>query len=231
VLTLLAQGDLAEAAHLAETHKLPMSQARVHLAQGDAATALALLEPLGRHAEAKGWEDERLKVTLLQAVALHEQGEQEEALQILRDALVLARPGGFVRIFVDEGTPMAHLLSEALTRGMMPEYTGRLRAVLEAEKLEKQKRHDQSSLPLAAPPAVITPASPSPSARPLIEPLSGREIEVLQLMAEGLSNHEISQRLFLALSTVKGHNRIIFSKLQVERRTEAVARARELGLL
>jgi LuxR family maltose regulon positive regulatory protein len=61
--------------------------------------------------------------------------------------------------------------------------------------------------------------------------LSQREIEVLQLIAQGLSNHEISDRLFLALSTVKGHNRIIFDKLQVQSRTEAVARARELHLL
>ena len=66
---------------------------------------------------------------------------------------------------------------------------------------------------------------------PLVEPLSQRELEVLQLIAQGLSNEEISQRLFLALSTVKGHNRIIFDKLQVQRRTEAVARARALGLL
>jgi LuxR family transcriptional regulator, maltose regulon positive regulatory protein len=65
----------------------------------------------------------------------------------------------------------------------------------------------------------------------LVEPLSLRELEVLQLIAQGLSNREISERLFLALSTVKGHNRIIFGKLQVQRRTEAVARARELGLL
>jgi LuxR family maltose regulon positive regulatory protein len=65
----------------------------------------------------------------------------------------------------------------------------------------------------------------------LIEPLSPRELEVLQLVAEGFSNREISERLFLALSTVKGHNRLIFDKLQVKRRTEAVARARELGLL
>ena len=69
------------------------------------------------------------------------------------------------------------------------------------------------------------------SAQPLIEPLSQRELEILQLITRGFSNHEISQRLFLALSTVKGHNRIIFSKLQVQRRTEAVARARELDLL
>ena len=65
----------------------------------------------------------------------------------------------------------------------------------------------------------------------MVEPLSQRELEILQLMAEGLSNREISERLFLAVNTVKGHNQIIFDKLQVQRRTEAVARARELGLL
>ncbi len=65
----------------------------------------------------------------------------------------------------------------------------------------------------------------------MVEPLSQRELEVLQLIAQGLSNREISERLFLALSTVKGHSRVIFDKLQVQRRTEAVARARELGLL
>src|SRR5258708_34925752 len=69
-----------------------------------------------------------------------------------------------------------------------------------------------------------------PTAPPLIEPLSQRELEVLQLIAQGLSNHEISEQLFLALDTVKGHNRRIFEKLHVQRRTEAVARARELGL-
>jgi LuxR family maltose regulon positive regulatory protein len=73
--------------------------------------------------------------------------------------------------------------------------------------------------------------SPAPSAQPLIESLSQRELEVLQLIAQGLSNDEIGKRLFLALDTVKGHNRRIFDKLQVQRRTEAVARARELGLL
>lgn len=71
----------------------------------------------------------------------------------------------------------------------------------------------------------------SASLHPFVEPLSQRELEVLQLIAQGLSNDEISKRLFLALSTVKGHNRIIFDKLQVQRRTEAVARARALGLL
>jgi LuxR family transcriptional regulator, maltose regulon positive regulatory protein len=69
-----------------------------------------------------------------------------------------------------------------------------------------------------------------PPSQPLIEPLSHRELEVLHLIAQGLSNQEIGERLFLALDTVKGHNRKIFGKLQVQRRTEAIARARELGL-
>src|SRR6266568_451453 len=214
VLTLLHRGHLAAAAHLAQTHDLPISQARVHLAQRDPSTALAVLGPWRRQVEAKGWADERLKVMVLQAVALHMNGEKDKAVHLLCDALALAAPGGFIRLFVDEGPPMAHLLSEAEASGRMPDYTGKLLAVLEADA---QKREDKSSLP--------------PPAQPLLEPLSRRELEVLHLIAQGLSNHEICERLFLALDTVKGHNRKIFDKLQVQRRTEAVARARELGLL
>ncbi len=214
VLTLLHQGHLAAAAHLAQTHGLPLSQARVHLAQGDPSAALAVLESWRGQMEAKGWQDERLKVMVLQAVALQAHGEKDKAVQLLGDALTLAEPGGFIRIFVDEGPPMAHLLSEAEALGMMPDSIGKLLALFKAEE---QKREDTSSLP--------------PPAQPLIEPLSRRELEVLHLMAQGLSNQEMCERLFLALDTVKGHNRKIFDKLQVQRRTEAVARARELGLL
>lgn len=216
VVTFLRQGNLAAAAHLTQTHDLPLSQARVHLAQGDTSAALAVLGPLRQQMEAKGWEDERLKAMVLQAVALQAHGEKDKAVQLLGDALALAEPGGFIRIFVDEGIPMAQLLAEAVTRGMMPDYTGKLLAVFEAEE---QKGKDKSSLPVA------------PPVQSLIEPLSQRELEVLQLIAQGLSNREISERLFLALDTVKGHNRKIFDKLQVQRRTEAIARARELGLL
>ena len=113
VLTLLRQGNLAAAAQLAQTHELPISQARVHLAQGDPSAALALLEPLRQQAEAKGWADERLKVMVLQAVALHAHGETDTAVQLLGDALALAEPGGFIRLFVDEGMPMAQLLSDS----------------------------------------------------------------------------------------------------------------------
>lgn len=213
VLTLLHQDNLAAAAHLAEKHELPLSQARVHLAQGDPSTALAVLELLRQQAEAKAWADEQLKVMVLQAVALQAHGEHDKAAQTLGEALVLAEPGGFIRIFVDEGLPMAELLSEA-AHGMMPDYVGKLLTAFEAEK-----REGKSHLPAALPDGS------------LLEPLSQRELAVLRLIAQGLSNREISERLFRALDTVKGHNRNIFDKLQVQNRTEAVARARELGLL
>jgi len=216
VLILLRQGHLAAAAQLAQTHESPISQARVYLAQGDSTAALTMLSPWRRQAEAKGWADERLKVMVLQAVALHLNDEKGKAVRLLCDALALAAPSGFIRLFVDEGSPMTQLLSEAAAIGVMPDYTGKLLAVLGAEA---QKRAITSSLPSASP------------AQSLIEPLSPRELEVLRLMAQGLSNQEICERLFLALSTVKGHNRTIFGKLQVQRRTEAVAHARELGLL
>jgi LuxR family maltose regulon positive regulatory protein len=212
VLTLLRQGHLAAAARLAERHELPISQARVHLAAGDTSAALAVLDPWRRHVEAKGWADERLKVMVLQALALQAYGDKDKAVQLLVDALALAEPGGFVRSFVDEGSPMAELLSAAAAHGRMPDFIGKLLAVFDAGQLT---RADKSYRPPAQPP---------------IEPLSQRELEVLRLITEGLSNHEIGERLFLALDTVKGHNRRIFGKLQVQRRTEAVARARELGL-
>jgi LuxR family maltose regulon positive regulatory protein len=213
VLVLLRQGYLETAARLAQMHDLPLSQARVLLAQGDTSAALAVLEPLRQQAEEKVWHDEQLKVMVLQALAHYAHGEKDTAIQLLGDALALAEPEGFIRLFVDEGIPMAQLLSEAATCRMMPDYIGKLLAVFEVEKQKSEGKSD------------LLPA------QPLIEPLSKRELEVLRLIAQGLSNREIGERLFLALSTVKGHSRIIYDKLQVQRRTEAVARARELGLL
>lgn len=212
VVTFLRQGNLPAAAHLTQTHDLPLSQARVHLARGDVSAAIAVLESYRQQVDAMDWKDERLRTMVLQALALHAHSEEDKALQVLHDALALAEPGGFIRIFVDEGLPMAELLSEAATHGIHPEYVGNLLAAI---KHEKQGHIQKSGF----------------SAEPLINPLSQRELEVLQLIAQGLSNDEIGKRLFLALDTVKGYNRKIYDKLQVQRRTEAVARARELGLL
>jgi LuxR family maltose regulon positive regulatory protein len=230
VLTLLRQGDLVGAADLAQSHELAMSLARVHLARGDTAAALRILEPLRREAGAKGWEDERLRAMVLEALADHACGEKDKALELLADALSRAAPGGFIRLFVDESAPMYQLLSEAAANGIIPDYVGRLLAVFKAE--DRKNAAGQHKLARKDPKrAGESSSAGSRRCQPLIEPLSQRELEVLRLIAEGLSNREISERLFVALITVKGHNQRIFGKLQVQRRTEAVARARELGLL
>ena len=214
VLTLLQQGNLAAAAHLAQTHDLPLSQARVHLAQGDPSAALAVLEPYRRRVEERAWADEQLKTMILQAVAFQALGERARAVELLDGALALAEPGGFIRIFVDEGTPMARLLREALSRGVRPEYVRRLLAAFPVDEAER-----------AASPATRVAGSR------LAEPLSSRELEVLPLIAKGLTNQEIAARLYLSLHTVKAHARTIYAKLGVSSRTQAVARGRALGYL
>jgi LuxR family maltose regulon positive regulatory protein len=178
--------------------------------------AMSLLERLLQAAEACGRMGSVIEMLVLQGLALEAQGDIPAALVPLERALALAEPEGYVRIFLDEGRPMAQLLSEAATRGIMPDYTGKLLAAFDAEG----RIYPDDS------PRLATLAS-----QPLVEPLSDRELEVLRLIAQGLSNREISEQLFLAVITVKGHNRNIFRKLQVRRRTEAIARARELGLL
>jgi len=182
--------------------------------------AMDLLARLLYAAEAGERMGSVIEILLLQALAHAALGDIPSALAPLERALTLAEPEGYVRLFADERAPMACLLTEAAARGIKPDYIPRLLAAFEAGEPKGEPN----------PPPPVSP-TPAPSAQPLIEPLSEREIEVLHLIAQGLSNRAIADRLFIALSTVKGHNRVIFGKLQVQRRTEAVARARELGLL
>jgi LuxR family transcriptional regulator, maltose regulon positive regulatory protein len=148
---------------------------------------------------------------MLQAVAHHVHGEKELAVQLLGEALALAEPGGFIRVFVDEGLPMKQLLQEVASRGMAPEY---IRHVLAAFSHGGAKR-----------------AALYATVEPLVEPLSEREVEVLQHIADGRTDQEIADRLYLSLYTVKVHARNIYGKLGVNKRMQAVARARELGVL
>jgi len=218
VRTLLRQGDLAAAATLARQHELPLSQAWVCLAQGDPAAALAVLEPLRRQMDKKGWRDEQLKIMLLQAVAYdavaaQAGGETDKAVQQLAEALALAEPEGYIRIFVDEGLPMARLLSAATDRGIRPDYVSKLLAAFAVDKqVEKQE-------------------SVSPPTQALVDPLSERELEILTLIAAGLKNKEIAAQLFISLNTVLYHVKNIYGKLGVNKRTLALIKARELNLL
>jgi LuxR family maltose regulon positive regulatory protein len=188
--------------------------------------AMGLLQRLLEAAQEGGRMGSAIEILVRQALAHKAQGDIPLALVPLARALTLAEPEGYVRVFVDEGAPMAELLGRmsGSREGGTPrvkEYIHTLLAVFPRTADRELRTELAESLH----------SVPSPQASSLVEPLSQRELEVLQLVAQGLSNQEISVRLFLALNTVKGHNRKIFSKLQVQRRTEAVARARELGLL
>jgi LuxR family maltose regulon positive regulatory protein len=214
VLTSLHQGNLTAPAHLAQTHELPISRARVQLAQGDTGAAVAELEPLRQQVEAKGWQDERLNVMVFQAVAHHAHGEKEEAVQMLGDALALAEPGGFIRIFVDEGPPMARLLYEALSQGIAPDYVQRLLA----------------AFPINEPEQVDPSKSQAPESE-MIEFLSERELEVLGLLAQGLKYNQIAEQLIVSLNTIRSHTKNIYNKLEVNNRTQAIQKANDLNFL
>ena len=194
--------------HLIEVEKT--SLVRVYLAQGKAKEALTILEPLLLESEKRGRRMSVIENLVLQALAFQSQGKLAEALNTLQAALSMAEPGGFMRIFADEGQPMEQLLKVAADHKIAREYIPKLLEVFENVK-------------------TVTTTFSSP--QKLIEPLSDRELEVLHLIAAGLSNREIAGRLFISLSTVKGHTANIFGKLGVKNRTQAVSRARELELI
>jgi LuxR family maltose regulon positive regulatory protein len=191
-----------------------MVLARILIAQGRLDETARLLQCLLETAETGGHTCRVIEILVLQALAFQAGGDTTRAIAALERALILAEPGGFVRTFVDEGAPMARLLHEAVARGIAPDHARRLSAAFPvAEREQTGPSKTQAPNPEGA------------------EPLSERELEVLQLIAEGLTNREIASRLFLALNTVKAHTRNIYDKLDVHNRTQAVARARACGVL
>jgi LuxR family maltose regulon positive regulatory protein len=189
--------------------------ARLLMAQGRLNETTRLLQRLLEAAEAGGRTTRAIEILMLQALALQTGGDIAQAMTTLERALTLAEPGGYIRIFVDEDPPMAELLisMNASREGgtlRVKEYIHKLLAAFGMQK----DVHPSSLIP-----------------QPLVEPLSERELEVLQLLAEGLTNQEIGARLFLSLNTVKVHTRNIYGKLDVHNRTQAVAQARALGVL
>jgi LuxR family maltose regulon positive regulatory protein len=188
--------------------------ARILIAQGRLDEAARLLQRLLEAAEAGGRNSRVIELLMLQTLAAQSGGDTARAMSTLEQALALAQAGGFIRIFVDEGPPMARLLYEALSRGISPDYVRRLLAAFPNPEPER--------------------AGASQTQDPefeWVEPLSERELEVLQLISEGLTNQEIASRLFLSLNTVKVHTRNIYAKLGAHHRAGAVARARALGIL
>ena len=183
--------------------------------------AVGLLDRLHEAADGAGWVHEIIHILILRALAEKALGREDAALGILLQSLTLAEPEGYVRIFVDEGEAMRLLFVD-------------FRSWIEKQSGDRTYPHREyvNKILAAFAPSQTALASTTKKMQQseLIEPLSQRELEVLQLICQGLSNQEICRRLFLALDTVKGHNRRIFEKLDVHRRTEAIARARELNL-
>jgi LuxR family maltose regulon positive regulatory protein len=140
--------------------------------------------------------------------------EPAPALSFLAEALTLARPEGCIRAFVDAGMPLVPLLKQAVSRGIEPEYARKLITIIEAEERQRQARKREAI---------------ASSRKPGL--LSERELEVLPLLADGLSNRKIADRLFISLSTAKTHIHNIMEKLEASSRTQAIARARELNLI
>jgi LuxR family transcriptional regulator, maltose regulon positive regulatory protein len=242
VLVLLKQGDVEAAAHLAQTHQLASSQARVYLAQADPSAALAVLEPFRQHMEAKGWADELLKVMVIQSIALLAQGEKDKAVQQLMDALTLAEPEGYVRIFVDEGEAMRSLLEKLAPDRDHPlsGYVDKLLAVFTQPAAAPKAAAPVSAI--ISPkfgrieselrPAKDMPVEPEsqPAKSMLVETLSERELEVLRLLRSELNGPEIAGQLIVSLNTLRTHTKNIFKKLGVNSRRAAVRRAQDLDL-
>ncbi len=209
-----------ELSYLREFEHITLSRVLLAEYQSDRAErfileATSFLERLLKAAEDGKRMGSVLEILVTQVLGYQAQGSTSQAFKSLERALTLAQPEGYARIFINEGEPMRSLLLD-------------FRA-----SIEKQLRGNDYQLKEY----IDKLLSAFPKPRNVPQPglseslLSQRELEVLGLVAQGLSNREISERLFLALSSVKGHNQMIFSKLQVQSRTEAVARARELNLL
>jgi LuxR family maltose regulon positive regulatory protein len=207
-------GDVPRSAREAERIAL----ARLLVAREDHDEALRLLDRSRETAEAADGRSGVIEILALQALALWAESKREAAVSTLAEALALAEPEGYVRTFVDEGPPMAELLSgvlEAQQRGR-PEPVGRI----PAPYLRKLLAASERDAPGAASPAAGLP-----------EPLSERELEVLQLIAAGKTNRRIASELFVSVGTVKTHINNVYRKLDAHSRTQALARARELRVL
>jgi LuxR family maltose regulon positive regulatory protein len=170
----------------------------------------------------------RIKVLLLQAMASQALGEAGHATACLEQALSLAEGQGLVRLLVDEGEALEYAI--ALWRSALHQKDTRM--ATQERLLAYTDRLLEALGGRAAPPGAdkLTAQSPAPGLL-LIDPLRDRELEVLRLIAQGHSNHEIAGKLVVGVSTVKTHINHLFQKLAVSSRTQAVARGRELGLL
>jgi LuxR family maltose regulon positive regulatory protein len=230
-----------------------IAQARVSLAQKKPDEAIGFLSRLEESARSGGRMGRVLEILLLEALAMRETGDLEHAIPALTECLTLAEPEGYVRVFLDEGRPMQMLLAQWLSHeqadGLSHEQVHGVAQAsadpLRAYAIHLLSQFDAETHVVMAPQEKVSQtddrsarsgqALGEPEVRRakdmLVEPLSQRELEVLHIMALGRTNREIARQLIVAPGTVKAHTASIYRKLDVANRTEAVARARQLGIL
>jgi LuxR family maltose regulon positive regulatory protein len=195
--------------------------------QDEARELAAALEDQVAAADSAGTLWTRVKLRVVQAIAMAGAGREQAALAVLRRAVELAAPERLVRVLAEEGPPLAELLARLADgdpEGQVSAHARRALAALDPGVV----------VPPPAPrpaPQPAPPPAPAESAAALPEPISSRERDVLRLIADGQSNTEIAETLVIAVSTVKSHVNSIFGKLGVATRTQAIARARRLGLI
>ncbi|TFH35278.1 MAG: hypothetical protein E4G99_07655 [Anaerolineales bacterium] len=211
----LANGDFETADQIHASIPLPhdaatftrfidLNTARIHLARGEMGKARDVLQAAHDLAAQSGWGYALHIIRVLQALAAE---DLDRAINFLRPVLDEGGSQGFLRVFLDEGDEIKVILREAARRGVAPSYIGRILN------------------------AAMNSASTIPIHEGLIEPLSERELEVLRLVAAGMSNRQVAEQLVVSLGTAKSHIHHIFGKLGVFNRTEAVTKGRELGLI
>jgi LuxR family maltose regulon positive regulatory protein len=181
---------------------------RLFILEGQPDHALRILDAIQELAQSTGRHGEAVEMAVLRALAHKAAGDNSSALFALDRALALGEPGGYVRAFIDEGEAVAPLLRHVAARGSHREYAQRLLAAIEG-----------------------SPAAPRPDQAGLFETISERELDVLRLVAAGLPNRVIGERLFISDKTVKKHVSNILGKLGAANRTQAVDQARRLGLI
>ena len=219
------QGDLEHASHLIQKAGITIGMIgedgdipyllepiylvllRLFLARREYELALKLSQPLLHKAQVGGRLGRVIEILALQALIFQGKKDMERALAVLGRALILAQPEGFMRVFLDEGEPMLKLLYQAKVNKVAGAYI--------SELLSEMNTSSDNTVP---------------AAQLLVEPLTSRELELLQLIEQGCTNHDIANRLVISIPTVKRHISNIYSKLGAKNRTQAISLGKELNL-
>jgi LuxR family maltose regulon positive regulatory protein len=214
-----------------------ITQARCLIAEGskrNLKAATESLQSLRQQCEAWRFSCQIIEIAVLQALALEKRGRADEALDALKDAVALAEPGGWIRPFVEAGEPMVDLLMRLRKQNISVDYIEKLLAAFPDTGSKPHLPDLRSTNDKREFEAETIAQNPDPKSKiknSLVEPLTNRELDVLELLAQRLQNKEIAEKLFISPKTVKSHLKNIYQKLGVNGRRQSVEKAKIIGIL